>query len=537
MPSGSFTRQIDLTGGNAHLNKVCPNGKCRYGPATRLNKTESATHTAILHGLDRKVGKLLFPREPFEPSVDMWVGKPMVFAQAHPEPKDATVLKNPPIFGIDRQFTKDELDRINGAIIGELDGAEIMGMGRSKLVVSENYTDETAIRMFGQGLITEEQLERSQAAIPIALKLAEENKLSHSSGFLCPDDGKQLTGTVNPNHVLKFEETAFDVPKDPMSVMLNKKEVDDVTESKKNIGKTISGKNEGRLKAAMDSIMAIFRDILPEDEPGTEAKTNQEIIATSGSMNTPDGESLEGRIENVRRALSEHIGLKWPDGTPQSVWAVMTMPDKIIWQHPNTSQYYATPYTIEGEGVVTFGQPEEVEQAYVVKEANTVIPDLTSEDLTVLSKRNNKTNKKEPETMAPTPEEIAAAAVQKQKDDALAAKDAQIAQLQKERDDLATEKAQVQKEKFDAAWGNLKKDIIPPAEVKDPADEVKLQKMSVEDPLGFAAKVASWKNAPKMGEEGSSHVSGPDGTKNETAEIDRILKASTGRSIPGSHRR
>jgi hypothetical protein len=135
--------------------------------------------------------------------------------------------------------------------------------------------------------------------------------------------------------------------------------------------------------------------------------------------------------------------------------------------------------------------------------------------------------------MAPTPEEIAAATAQKQKDDALLSKDAEIARLQKERDDLAAEKAQVQKSKFDAAWGDLKKNVIPPGEIKDPADEVKLQKMSVDDPLGFAAKVASWKNAPAKGEEGDSHVSGPDAKSRESAEIDRILKTS-GRAVPGT---
>lgn len=536
------TRQTDLTGGNVHLNKVCPNGKCRYGPTIHLQKTDAETHDAILHGLDRKVGRLFFNKEPFEPTVSAWNGAPLVFAQAHPEPKDPAAKSNPAIFGQNRAFTQDELDRINGAIVGEASDAFIENSGHPKLIFTQNFTDETAIRMFGQGLINEDQLARSQAAVPIALQLLDEGKLSHSSGFICPDDGEQLTGSVIPNHILEFEETPRDQPVDRMSVVLNKQEDRNVTNgnSHKNIGKVISTKNESRLKAALDAIVSIFQDaVKAADEPGdpgmNESKTNQEIVATAGTMNTPDGESLEGQIDNVRRALSDAVGLKWPDGTPQSVWAVMTMPDKVIWQHPITSQYWATPYTIGGDGTVTFGQPAEVEQAYVLKEANTVIPDLTSEDLAVLSKRNNKTNKQESPKM-PTPEEIAAqAAAQKQKDDALAAKDAQIAQLQKERDDLAAEKAQSQKNKFDAAWDDLKKNVIPPAEVKDPADEVKLQKMSTEDPLGFAAKVASWKNAPAMGEEGASHVNGPDGTKNDAAEIERVLKASAGRSIPGTH--
>lgn len=534
MPIGSFTHQTDLRGGKVHLNKVCTSGKCRFGPTAHLQKTDGEAHQAILHGLDRKVGKLLFSKEPFEPTVDAWNGVPLVFSQAHPEPKDPAARTNPAIFGQNRTFTQDELDRINGAIIGEASDAFIEGTGHPKLILTKNYTDETAIRMFGQGLITEDQLAASQAAVPIALQLLAEGKLSHSSGFICPDDGEKLIGTVLPNHILEFEETERDQPLDRMSVVLNKKEVDDVTpgNSQTSIGKVISNKNEGRLKAALDAIVSIFQDAMKaaEEPPGNgqDSKTNQEIVAVSGTMNTPDGESLEGKIENVRRALSEHIGLKWPDGTPRNVWVVMTMPDKVIWQHPDSSQYYATPHTVEGEGTVSFGQPEEVEQAYVVKEANNVFLNMTAEDLDTIVKRNKQDTK-----MAPTPEEIAAAAAQKQKDDALAAKDAEIARLQKERDDLAAEKAQVQKEKFDAAWGDLKKNVIPPAEIKDPADEVKLQKMSTEDPLAFAAKVASWKNAPAMGEEGASHVSGP-GAKNETDEANEILNNIGSRRIPGT---
>lgn len=533
MPIGSFTHQTDLAGGKVRLNKACLNGRCRFGPTIHLQKTEGETHDAILHGLDRKVGKLLFSKEPFEPTIDSWNGMPLVFAQAHPEPKDPSAKVNPAIFGQNRAFTQDELDRIDGAIIGEASDAFIESSGHPKLIFTQNFTDETAIRMFDQGLINEDQLAKSQAAVPVALKLLEEGKLSHSSGFICPDDGERLTGTVVPNHILEFEETERDQPLDRMSVVLNKTEGNDVIgKSQTNVGKVMSKKNQGRLKDLLDGISAFFDDMAggPDTPSPKESKTNQEIVATTGTMNTPDGESLEGQIENVRRALSDHVGLRWPDGTPRSVWGVMTMPDKVIWQHPDTSQYYATPYTVEGEGTVSFGQPEEVEQAYVVKEANTVFLNMTAADLDTIVKRNKEQEPK----MAPTPEENAAATAQKQKDDALAAKDAEIARLQKERDDLAAEKAQVQKNKFDAAWADLKKNVIPPAEVKDPADEVKLQKMSIDDPLGFAAKVATWKNAPAMGEEGTGHVSGPDAKAKDAADTDRILKASAGRAIPGT---
>jgi len=532
MPTGSFTHQTDLMGGKARLNKVCPNGRCRLGPTVHVQKTSAESHSAILHGLDRKVGKLLFSKEPFQPTVDAWNGVPLVFAQAHPEPKDPTAKINAAIFGLNRDFTQDELDRINGAIIGESSDAFIESTGHPKLMVTKNYTDETAIRMFGQGLITEDQLAKSQAAVPIALKLLAEGKLSHSSGFICPDDGEKLTGTVIPNHILEFEETPRDQPLDRMAVVLNKEENDVIGNSHTHVGKVLSNKNEGRLKTAIDSIMSIFEEIRSgADNPAAVAegsKTNQEIVAIAGTMNTPDGESLEGQIENVRRALSDHIGMKWPDGTQRTVWVVMTMPDKVIWQHPDTSQYFATSYTVGDDGAITFGQPEEVEQAYVVKEANTVFYNMTAEDIDTIVKRNKQTET----TM--TPEEIAAqAAAQKQKDDAIAAKDAQIAQLQKERDDLAAAQAQVQTEKDDAQWGALKSKYIPPGMVKDPADEAALRKLCKDDPPAFTEKILAARADPKFPEEGSGHVSGPDAKLRETQEIDRILK-STGRAVPGT---
>jgi alanyl-tRNA synthetase len=114
----------------------------------------------------------------------------------------------------------------------------------------------------------------------------------------------------------------------------------------------------------------------------------------------------------------------------------------------------------------------------------------------------------------------------------------QMAKLQKELDDakaaLKTHedaKVQAQKEKFDADWLALEKSVIPPGEVKDPADKAKLQKMSVEDPLGFAAKIAGWKKAPAMGAEGTSHAQGPGGEDKE-AERNRILAQK--QAIPGT---
>jgi hypothetical protein len=515
MPQTRAYYQSDLAGGKVHLHKTtkppCPNGKCRLGPTVHLSKTATESHSAILHGLDRKVGRLYFGTDPFSSTIDAWNGTPLVFAQSHPEPRD---------------FTKDpdsELDRINGAIIGESSDAFIEGTGHPKLMITKNYTDATALRMFGQGLITEEQLKKSQAAVPIALKLLAEGKLSHSSAFICPDDGEKLTGTVIPNHILEFEETERDQPVDRMAVVLNKKENENVTLQSQepaahiNAGKVMSGKNAARLKGILDGIATFFEDMMgagSEPAPNADEKKNAISVVEPG-ITVPNNESLEGQIETIRTALNDKIGLRYPDGMKRTVWTVMTLPDSVIWQNPDTAQYYSTPYTLTGENV-TFGDPVEVEQAYVVKQANTVFTNMTKEDIENITRRNKMAD---PIVEDPKVKELSD----------------QVAKLNKEIETANAvlkahedAKAQMQKEKFDADWANLEKTVIPHGEIKDPADKAHLQKMSTEDPLAFAVKVAGWKSAPKMGEEGSAHMNkGGDGTDHLAAS--RELRQSTGR--------
>jgi hypothetical protein len=489
-----------------------------YCPACRLNKTAAAEpHDAILQRLDRKVGKLYFNKEPFIPTVDRWNNLPIVFAKKHLDPL--------------RGITEAELAEINGAIIGDIQDSKILIAGGAKLEAKKVYSIEPAQRMFEAGLISQDTLTRSQEALPIALKLNEEGKLSHSTAFICPDDGQSLYGEVLPHHVLDFEETATDRPVDPGAVILNKQELGNVTTKPAgnphtNIGKAISAKNKAKLQSVLDAISTFWQGNFGEDS-GT-PKTNAVTVVAQGTMNTPDGESLEGQIENVRRALSETIGMRYPSGELREVWTVMTLPDQVIWQNPDTMQYFTSPYTIGDDGTVTFGQPEEVEQAYVVKQAGTVITNMTAEDLDNIAKRNKMA---EPTTKTET--DAAIAKLQKERDDLAAAKDAEIAKLQKERDDLKAEQEKIRLQKEDADWAQMKKTIITPGLVKDPTDEAALRKLCKEDPLAFNAKILQ-NRAPGTRQEGQTHVQkaadgSADPEKPDTLATIRELRASTGR--------
>jgi len=422
-PLDQFQRTLwDLQYGTAGY------AQAHYCPTCRLNKVEG--HDAILQGLDRKVGNLMFGKEQFIPTVNDWNTRPIVFAKLHPDP-----IK----FDADMEA---ELTRIQGGITGELSNAAIENVvGQPRLNVRKNYSDDIALRFYDEGKISVETLNRSYDAIPLTLKLIADKKLAHSSAFLCPDDKESLYGVVKPHHVLDFEETPFDKPVDPMTAILNKQEIDNVTEDEAhlNVGKVISTKNESKLRSAMDAFKKFFEDILNSGAETTApavpepAQTNK----TEGEMNKPDGEPLTVETPSVRQDQK------------------MTE-EKIIVEDPK------------------------------VKE---------------LSDANAK--------------------LQKELEDSKAALKV-----------LEDAKVQAQKAAFDTAWAGLKATIIPPGEIKDPADEAKLQKMSTEDPLGFAAKVASWKSAPAKGEEGSTHTQGPGGAEDHNAKLNRILAESTP-AIPG----
>ena len=405
-----------------------------YCPTCRLNKVEG--HDAILQGLDRKVGKLYFGKEPFLSTVNDWNGIPLIYGKIHPDP-----LK----FDADPEA---ELARIQGGITGELSDAALETIGRARLMVKKNYTEDTALRMYDAGKISVDTLNRSFDAIPESLKLIESGRLSHSSAFICPDDGESLYGVVKPNHVLDFEETSIDQPVDKMAVVLNKQETENVTEgnAQLQIGKVISAKNAGKLQAAFDALKQFVTDILSGDDP--EAPAEPQMNKTEGEMNTPGGEPLTEKPIDARQAKENKM-------TPEE--------EKLM--------------------------AEKDAEIAALKAKITELEGATSQ------------TQKDLDAMKVTLKEF------------------------------ETAKVQAQKAAFDAAWDDLEKSTIPPGEIKDPADKVKLQKEAIDAPLVFAKRVAGWKSAPKKGEEGSAHTQGP-GAGNHNAELSRILAANTP-AIPG----
>lgn len=509
--------------GNVHLNKsVCTGGKCRAGPNVHLQNTSSATesHYAILHGLNRRVGKLYFGVEPFEPTVDAWNDRPIIFGKVHPEP---------------RLFRKDpmaELDRINGAIVGELADSKIEITGHPKLMVKKNYTDETARQWYEQGLISDAQLERSLAAVPVALQLYEEGKLSHSSGFICPDDGDMLTGVVIPDHVLDFEETPLDQPVDRMSVILNKEtEGDNVTEEIQgnthlNEGKVMSRKNRERLKGILDGISTFFNDML-----GVEVQIEgaDQVSAASVPPNPAGSKIAAGSSGGCKLTQADfgdmeksEIRKRFALDTGGGNFTDLKLPHHNVKGDVVPACVRAA---LAAVGGARSGEPMDLggKKDAVVSHLEKHLEEIQNAE----QKTSKEAKMEDSEVIDKKVHEETVAKLQKEKEEALAAKEAEIARLQKEYGELKAADEQAKKNKEDADWATLKKDVIPPGLVKEPADEDALRKLCKENPVEFNKRVLEARKAPEHREEGASHVSGPDG--NNYLAVTRELRMATGR--------
>lgn len=143
------------------------------------------SHTAILQTLDRIIGDTLFPLKPFAESANSWDGVPVVYAKYHPGALD--FIKNPAA----------ELERTGGKIVGKVNKPRIEFPGKPRLMADLEITD---------------------GGINNAI---DEGRISLSTGFLAASNETQITGNVIPSHVLVFDETLRDLPRDLGSGFLN----------------------------------------------------------------------------------------------------------------------------------------------------------------------------------------------------------------------------------------------------------------------------------------------------------------------------
>ena len=467
------------------------------GASTRLNQGEG--HDAILHLLNRKIENTYFPVEPFAATVDEWAGIPLIYAPDHID------------FSCRIRADEDDnlqtfLDEVDGVVVGEVANPAIDLTGHPRLMGQFVLTEDTAGRLFEGGKINEDTRNAAADAIQECQTLIEEGNLSLSTAFCCPenDDGV-LEGKVRPNHVLVFREDEHSQPKDRGAVILNK----EGAMRHENVGKTISEKNKSEFKAALDSLWGLFKKMAgTSDEDGEKTQNAEVVVAPASTDVRPVEGSLEGTIEIVRNALSNRVGLSWEDGSPRMIWSLLTLPDQVIWQHPVSLKYFATGYAIEGDAV-TFGEQTEVEQAFVVKQANAVLHGVTADDLETIRKRN----------MAETPQA------------APDPRDTEIEALKQKNAEMQGKLAEMEKARKDTAWSQLK-NKLPAGLVHTSEDEAKTRELFEKDPMAFANMILDHKMTPPTGEEGETFTNGPDG-QDEQAKTNKILEEARGAKTPG----
>jgi len=449
---------------------------CRTGDCTRF-RNRSESHAAILQLLNRQVGDTYFAVEPFEETVDSWNGVPIIFSD-FPPMTDGTKSDHVDFEAFSTEILVSEIERVNGAVIGEVRNPGIENAGHPKLMGDLVFTEDTAKRLFKTEKITEEIYLRTAAWLEKANMLLQEGRLSHSTGFSCRSKDGALIGDppLVPNHVLVFEEDPSNQPKDRGAVILNK-----------NITEVNMTEEKGWLHQIQRKIEAVFTN---RYAPGSDEERSMLLF---NAVNERFGESHNGSLEKY------------------GAFVDATFDEYVIVNTPNGAMY-SVPYEISS-GTVTLGSPTEVEVTYTPKPPQ-------SQELAQATQTQDEVQDMD-ETMKKELDEAKAL---------LASKDAEIQALKEDAAAQKTELDEFKKQQVNAAWEaekkKLKAGLIHTAE-----DEAAMKKLFETDPYAYMNK-AEYIGAPPTPESGDKFANkGEDekDKKNDPVAVASELRKITGR--------
>lgn len=98
-------------------------------------------------------------------------------------------------------------------------------------------------------------------------------------------------------------------------------------------------------------------------------------------------DSFEGWQDLLRAKLTAFLGITYQDGSPRSVWPILTFPDRVVYSVDD--KYYEAAFTANPDGTISFNAPVEVEQAYIEKKALEAFPGVNPKELMALVLKNN----------------------------------------------------------------------------------------------------------------------------------------------------
>jgi hypothetical protein len=172
-------------------------------------------HDTIIQSLDRQIGNDFFRSEEFLPTLDDWNRVPLVFAKKHPDP---TLFRTDP---------NKALEKVGGRIVGEGINARIVAQGGTRLMEDLNWGNDANVD---------------------ELNVNGSLGLSTCFGYNKGPNG-QVMAPIIPNHILLFERTPTEQPRDPGTFVLNQETGEEETMAiKTNQGKVLSQENEEELK-------------------------------------------------------------------------------------------------------------------------------------------------------------------------------------------------------------------------------------------------------------------------------------------------
>jgi hypothetical protein len=98
-------------------------------------------------------------------------------------------------------------------------------------------------------------------------------------------------------------------------------------------------------------------------------------------------ESFEGWQDTLRTKLTAFLGISYQDGSPRTVWPILTFPDRVVYSADD--KYYEAMFTVNSDGTISFNAPVEVEQAYIEKKALEAFPGANPKELMALVLKKN----------------------------------------------------------------------------------------------------------------------------------------------------
>jgi hypothetical protein len=484
---------------------------CRAGECVRLQKAE--VHDALLQLLNRQVGSDFFTVEPFEETIDEWEGVPLIFASKHPN------------FQVwSKAVPVRELLKVNGAVVGHIAKPTIESTGHPKFMGQMVFSDEKAKGLLDSGEITQEIFDRTEDALKTCSGLLGEGLLSHSTAFSCKSDkeGNLIANPpLVPNHVLVFEETDEDQPKDRGAVILNQTqlqpELQEATvpdkERHTNEGRVISTVNRSKFKQALDILHALFSSMT---ESGDGAGMLKQETTTPQSKPNSNAETKSNAAYPWDQCISDMLDEGYDEATANSICAAIK--NRTV---THAMQFGLAKNEKEARKLIAKKVAEDQLFGYLAGRVSDLYREKHSKEKSGKSNQEGKMDDELKKQLA-------------EKDAALKELDEKIKNMTAEIDEFKKKQTEAETAAKEAAWEQEKKKLKEGL-IHTEEQEKEMKELFMTNPYTYLQKAEYLGDPadPKSKASGDRHTNKGGVSETPEEKRNRILSAE-GRAIPGT---